>query len=53
MERGMNDNYWNNNGQIGLAGTNQKAFNIIYGKLSEYLEKSNEKKTKKKRLFEL
>ena len=53
MEKGMNDNYWNKNGQIGLAGTNQKAFNIIYQKLSEYLEKSNEKKTKKKRLFEL
>ncbi|MBI5797938.1 DGQHR domain-containing protein [Candidatus Woesearchaeota archaeon] len=53
MEKGMNDNYWNNNGQIGLAGTNQKAFNIIYQKLSEYLEKGNEKKTKKKRLFEL
>ena len=53
MEKGMNDNYWSNNGQIGLAGTNQKAFSIIYKKLSEYLEEGNVKKTKKTRLFEL
>ena len=53
MEKGMNDNYWSNNGQIGLAGTNQKAFSIIYKKLSEYLEEDNVKKIKKKRLFEL
>jgi len=39
--------------KIQLYILNQKAFNIIYGKLSEYLENSNEKKTKKKRLFEL
>jgi len=53
MEKGMNDNYWNNNGQIGLAGSNQKAFSIIHRKLLGYLEKGNTKKTKKKRLFEL
>lgn len=53
MENGMNDNYWSNNGQIGLAGTNQKAFGIIYKKLAEYLEEGNVKKIKKKRLFEL
>lgn len=53
MEKGMNDDYWGSNGQIGLAGTNQKAFSIIYKKLSEYLEDGNVKKTKKKRLFEL
>jgi len=53
MEKGMNDDYWSNNGQIGLAGTNQKAFSIIYKKLSEYLEEGNVKKTKKTRLFEL
>ena len=53
MEKGMNDNYWSNNGQIGLAGTNQKAFSIIYKKLLDYLEEGNVKKTKRKRLFEL
>ncbi len=53
MEKGMNDSYWNNNGQIGLAGTNQKAFSIIYKKLSDYLEEGNVKKVKRKRLFEL
>jgi DGQHR domain-containing protein len=53
MKNGMNDLYWSKNGQIGLAGTNQKAFSIIYKKLSEYLEEGNEKKIRKRRLFEL
>ena len=53
MEKGMTDDYWNTNGQIGLAGTSQKSFSIIYKKLSEYLEKGNIKQAKKKRLFEL
>ena len=53
MEKGMNDDYWGSTGQVGLAGTSQKSFNIIYKKLLNYLEESNVKKTKKKRLFEL
>jgi len=53
MEKGMNDEYWGTNGQVGLAGTSQKSFSIIYKKLLNYLEEGNIKKTKKKRLFEL
>ncbi|MDD5191688.1 MAG: DGQHR domain-containing protein [Candidatus Nanoarchaeia archaeon] len=53
MERGMNSNYWGVSGEIGLAGTSQKSFSIIYKKLSTYLEEGNENVAKKKRLFEL
>lgn len=53
MDKGMNSKYWGNSGETGLAGTSQKSFGIIYKKLSTYLEGGNEKKVKKKRLFEL
>lgn len=53
MNRGMSSNYWSKSGTAGLAGTSQQVFKIIYQKLSDYLETGNERKIKRKRLFEL
>ena len=53
MGNGMNSKYWGSNGEIGLAGTSQKVFTIIYRKLASYLESGNERKARNKRPFEL
>ncbi len=53
MDRGMNSEYWSEDGEAGLAGTSQKAFGIIYKKLAASLEKGNEHKQRKKRPFEI
>jgi hypothetical protein len=53
MERGMDSKYWHSSGEVGLAGTSQQAFSVIYKKLATYLENGNEKKIRKKRPFDL
>lgn len=53
MEKGMGSQYWHSTGEVGLTGTSQKAFNIIYRKLAIYLEKGNKKIVRKKRPFDL